>query len=200
MSRSPAPLWNRTMTHAISLAALLTMMWVSAADAQSLGDVARKEEARRKSAPKAGKVDTNESLRGANDAGTASSSVPAPSPAPSTGTSAAQGSASGSDKSSTEKPDPRKDEAYWRGRISQARESLERARTFQEALQSRINALSADFTARDDPAQRAVVATNRQKAIAELERVTKEIADFEKAIRDIEEEARKAGVPPGWLR
>ena len=28
----------------------------------------------------------------------------------------------------------------------------------------------------------------------------KEIAEQTKAISDIEEEARKAGVPPGWLR
>jgi len=30
--------------------------------------------------------------------------------------------------------------------------------------------------------------------------VTKEIGDTTKLIGDIEEEARRAGVPPGWLR
>jgi hypothetical protein len=71
---------------------------------------------------------------------------------------------------------------------------------FKDALQSRINALGADFTARDDPAQRATLAADRQKALGEFERVTKEIAAFEKELRDIEEEARKAGVPRGWVR
>ena len=40
----------------------------------------------------------------------------------------------------------------------------------------------------------------RQKAIADLNRLTKEIADGKKAIADFQEEARRAGVPPGWLR
>ena len=38
-----------------------------------------------------------------------------------------------------------------------ARESLRRNEVFQEALQSRIHALSADFVNRDDPYQRAKI-------------------------------------------
>ena len=78
--------------------------------------------------------------------------------------------------------------------------ALERAKTFADAHQSRINGLSADFTARDDPAQRALVAKDRQKALTELDRVKKEIADHTKALADLQEEARRKGVPPGWLR
>ena len=37
-------------------------------------------------------------------------------------------------------------------------------------------------------------------AIAEQERVKAEIEAQKKAIADLEEEARKAGVPPGWIR
>jgi hypothetical protein len=36
--------------------------------------------------------------------------------------------------------------------------------------------------------------------MAELERLKKQVVDDRKAIADIEEEARRAGVPPGWLR
>jgi len=71
---------------------------------------------------------------------------------------------------------------------------------FAEALQSRINALTTDVVNRDDPYQRAKLADDRQKALAELQRVTGEIEQAKKDIADIEEEARKAGVPPGWLR
>ena len=67
-------------------------------------------------------------------------------------------------------------------------------------MQSRINALTADFTARDDPAQRAAIAGDRQKALDELARLKKAIVDGKKAIADLEEEARRASVPPGWLR
>ena len=80
------------------------------------------------------------------------------------------------------------------------RDNLQRAKMVQEALQTRINSLSADYASRDDPAQRGVVSSDRQKALAELDRVKKEIKDFEKALSDLEDEARRAGVPPGWLR
>ena len=43
-------------------------------------------------------------------------------------------------------------------------------------------------------------APDRQKALAELDRVQKEIQADTKAIADIQEEARKAAVPPGWVR
>ncbi len=81
-----------------------------------------------------------------------------------------------------------------------ARQALQRSQILADALQSRINALTSDFTSRDDPAQRDLVAADRQKALAELERVKNEIAQNTKAIEDLQTEARRAGVPPGWLR
>ena len=84
--------------------------------------------------------------------------------------------------------------------MSEARSALSRSQIFADALQSRINALNTDIVNRDDPAQRAQLELERQRATAELERVKTEIAGQTKAIADIEEEARRAGVPPGWLR
>lgn len=82
----------------------------------------------------------------------------------------------------------------------EARTNIDRSKTFAEALQTRINALTADFSARSDPAQRNQIFADRQKALDELERVRKEIDEGTKAIADIQEEGRKAGVPAGWLR
>ena len=93
----------------------------------------------------------------------------------------------------------KKDEALWRERIRGEREALERAKTFAEALQSRINALNTDFVNRDDPVQRSGIAADRE-ALAELERLKKEIEQHTKAIATIQEEARRAGVPAGWVR
>jgi hypothetical protein len=92
------------------------------------------------------------------------------------------------------------DEAHWRRRMADALGQMDRNRTFAEALQSRINALSADFSARDDPARRAAIKTQLDKALAELERVRAELEEQEQGVTDLEEEARRAGVPPGWLR
>src|SRR5262249_19178300 len=97
-------------------------------------------------------------------------------------------------------PEAKNDEATWRKRRQTLQEALDRSKTFAEALQSRINGLTADFSARDDPAQRAAVANDRQKALTELDRVKKEIAQHTKELADLQEDARKNGVPPGWLR
>jgi hypothetical protein len=167
-----------------------------AASAQSLGELAKREEARRKAVKAAGKVYTNDTV-GSTPAPPAPPSSGAP-PAATQSTSKAPATAAADEK--TKQADPKKDEAFWRQRIQGARDSLQRSEIFAEALQSRINALTADFTARDDPAQRAVVANDRQKALAELDRVKNDMAQQTKAIASIQDEARRAGVPPGWLR
>jgi hypothetical protein len=96
--------------------------------------------------------------------------------------------------------DDAKGEDYWHGRMSAAREELRRNQSFAEALQSRINALSAEFSAKDDPYQRAQIADDRQKALAELDRLTADIDKNKKSIAEIEDDARRAGVPAGWIR
>jgi len=95
---------------------------------------------------------------------------------------------------------PAKNQAYWAGRMKSARDQVQRTQLFADSLQTRINSLTTDFVNRDDPAQRAKIETDRQAALAELERVKKELVEQTKAISAIEEEARRAGVPAGWLR
>ena len=176
------------------------MMFTSLASAQSLGDIAKKEEARRKDVKAPGKVYTNGDLR--------SDSASPPPPAPTAQAGASSGaqvppSPSGVQPKDGDKPatdDTKKDEAYWKDRIAKVRGDLDRAQTFADALQSRINALTTDFAARSDPAQRAQIGGDRQKALAELDRVKKEIETNTKAIASIQEDARKAGVPAGWVR
>jgi hypothetical protein len=186
------------------------------ASAQSLGELAKREEARRAAIKSSGKVYTNDNVRSEPaPRGAAPAPAPAPASAPSSSAPAVPPSPSGvappaaaapdtkkPDAAATPAPaaDPKKDEAGWRQRVQASRDALGRAQTFAEALQSRINALSNDFTSRDDPAQRATVANDRQKALAELDRVKQEIQQHTKAITGIQEEARKAGVPPGWVR
>ncbi len=84
--------------------------------------------------------------------------------------------------------------------MKELRTQLERDEITAEAIQTQINSLSADFVNRDDPAQRAVIERNRQRALGELDRLTKAIEEGKKAIAALEEEARRASVPPGWLR
>ena len=167
-----------------------------------LAEVARKEAERRKNAKEAKKVITTKDLP-------ESARKPKTAPPTEGGAAAAAGDQPAAAGAEGQKPaapaapageSSQKDENYWRGRITMARESLRRSEVFAEALQSRINALTTDFVNRDNPIQRQQIGEDRQKALDELARVKSDIEAFRKAIADIEEEARKAGVPPGWLR
>jgi hypothetical protein len=191
------------------LTGLIILGTATALCAQSLGDVARKEEERRKHQAPAGKVYTNKDLESVPP----SSVTPAP---PDTKTSDTDKSKDGKTadaadktkdgvakdgtaKDAKDKGDP-KGQAYWSGRRRALQDALDRDTTYQDALQSRINALNTDFVNRDDPVQRSTIDRDRQKALAELTRLKKQIQDDRQAIADLEEEARRAGVPPGWLR
>jgi hypothetical protein len=158
---------------------------------QTLADVAKKEEERRKKAPPPTKIYTNKDL---SPTPTAAPAPPATATAP-----AAKAADDKARKDTTEKEQP-KDQEYWSSHMKALQQQLDRDSTFADALQSKINALTTDFSARDDPAQRAVIERDRQKSIAEQNRLKKAIEDDKKAIADLQEEARRAGVPPGWLR
>ena len=184
------------------LLAVVMVVFAVPVCAQSLGDLAKREAERRKANPTPKKVYTDDDLKKIAVGPAAEQSAPAAAPAQ-TDASTAEGKAGDAkdakDAKSNE-PDPKKSEAVWRDRMNTARDTLRRNEMFRDALQSRINGLTADFTSRDDPYQRALVADDRQKALAELEQVKKDIETSKKAIGDIEEEARRANVPPGWIR
>lgn len=175
-------------------AAGLAAVWcfragVALAQSPSLAELAQKEQERRKALKAtAAKVYSDKDLP-------KPATPPVASAVPSTPTVVPP-----EPKPAEQKPVEQKDEAWWRGRIAQAKEAQRRAEAFAEALQSRINALATDMVNRDDPYQRAKISDDRQKALAELQRVTNEIEQAKKDIADIEEEARRANVPPGWLR
>ena len=164
---------------------------------KSLAQVAKEEEARRQAVRKPAKVYTNGNLPTGAMVDTPPA-VPA-SPAAST-TDKPAANSTPSAPGAAAKPGEVKDQAYWAGRMKTAREQLERSQLFADSLQTRINSLWTDFVNRDDPAQKAKLETDRKAALAELERVKKEIELQTKAITALEDEARRAGVPPGWLR
>ena len=165
---------------------------------QPLGDIARKEEERRQAVKEPAKVYTNQDL----------GTVPAP-PAPPPETPKPPSTSAGDASKEAEKDKEKgketdktatKDQAYWAGRMKQLQEQLDRDQTYADAMQSRVNGLTADFVARDDPAQRTVIENDRRKALAELDRLKQAITTDKKALADLQDEARRTGVPPGWLR
>jgi len=189
---------GKTMRFLLSAAivVLLAPVWGVTSRAQSLADVARQEEERRKTVKPVGKVLTNKDL-GASLPPTAVTPPPDATKVPEVAkTEKPPEAAPSPDKG----PSPVRDQEYWSGRIKELRTQLDRDQIFADALQTSVNSLTADFVNRDDPVQRAGIEQKRLRALGEIERLKKVIAADNKAIADLEEEARRAGVPPGWLR
>jgi hypothetical protein len=159
--------------------------------AQSLADVARAEEARRKAITATVKVYTNEDL------GRTPSTSPAPAATPATTTKPGDPAA----KPDEQKPvDPKTTQAYWKERMTTIQQSIARNKLLLDALQSQVNGLNAEFVNMDDPGQRDLLQARLQRASGELLRVQTDLARETKAAADLQDEARKAGVPPGWVR
>jgi hypothetical protein len=191
---------------AVLLLAAVGVCLGAAASGQSLGEVARREAERRKAIKGAVPVYTNDSLHPSAPDATTTGTATSPSGAASqgSGTAASAEAQAGTPKAggAADEPaaDPRKDQEYWRKKMSDLRVQRDRNAFLMEALQGRVNSLWADFTARDDPAQRQRLFDDRQRALAEMERMKTEQAALDKQLADLEEDARRANVPPGWIR
>ena len=166
------------------------------------GTVAGRRRAERRSTPENGqgeaKVYTNEDLvrRDGSAPPAAVAAAPAGATAPEKGAADPRNAAAGKPGAAPDGKGEHMEETH-----DSAQQSLNRNKVLQAALEARVNALNTDFVNTDDPIQRnAIVQENLKAAMAELERMKAEVAAGTKAITDIQEEARKANVPPGWLR
>lgn len=199
-----APADTHNMKRLIAIAAAVVVVCSSVAAAQpaspqTLAEVAKAEEARRKTVRKPAKVYTNDSLK-ADITVPVPPSTPATAGTPSNTTPANATPAIGGGQAAPVDPATAKDQAYWAGRMSKARADLTRTQMFADALQSRINALWTDFVNRDNPVEKAKIEQDRNAALAELGRVRKDLEAQQQAITAIQDEARRANVPVGWLR
>jgi hypothetical protein len=178
----------------VAIAASMLAAGAAPLPAQSLADVARQEEARRKEIRQPAKVYTNKDLV----------SVPSPSPQPQTASSATPGAdAAGKngDKDAkdaakdppgkdTKAPGDVKDQAYWANRLKTLTAQLDSDQILADAQRTRVNALTAA----------AVTGPDVQKALDDLDRLMQAVERDKRAVADFPEEARRASVPPGWLR
>lgn len=169
----------------------------SSASAQSLGDVARQEEARRaavKAAARA-KVLTNASLTADPNAGATAPVVAVPAPtgasvvAPASATTAnasvAAVTAGAVTAATPVDAKPKEDEATWRRRAADLRARVEKA---QKAVDNFTNGTPAE-----DPREQARIETLMKRAQGELTRAGD-------AFRRLMTQADAAGVPFEWVR
>ena len=159
-----------------------------------LAEVARAEVARRATISGNSRVYTNADLSTGHRLTTAAPVTRAPESTP----AVAGGTPPGD--SETAAGATERDESYWRERMTAARNARRRTELVAAALQNRVDGLWAELTARDDPAARAGLEGDRRAALAELEQTRTELDRLDEEISTIQEEARRAGAPPGWLR
>jgi len=179
----------------------------SSVHAQSLGEIARKEEERRKAIKTSGKVFTEADLKRFGGVQPASEPVAVPAAAPTAaegttparpaegGAAAVEGGQPGAGAAAAE---PERDEAWWRRQFAEARQKLASSRPTYQALRLQYDLLGAVLT--DDPAERARIDREREHMKTEIDRLGQQVDSLARALATLEEEARRANVPPGWIR
>ena len=179
----------RLLLLAVTLCVCVAVLAPSAE--QSLAEVSRNTGAARLAASGAppAKVYSNKDLVAVDQPprAPASANATAPATAPST-------------PSAVKAPPGAKDEAHWRDRMRPLRERLDSARALADSTKRRAEVL---MRAADRCFAIGVVCADYTESLRLAEQHKALVADVERAERDVaalEDEGRRAGVPPGWLR
>ena len=181
-----------------ALAAFCTL--APLAHAQSLADVAKKteEENSKKAEGSKSKVYTNKELtpdtRSSGEARTESAETKT------TATDTKTASAK-EDKTEGKSKDTKKDEAYWRGRVTPIHRRIAEKVAKVATLDRRIRELTDDLSGIGPlNARRGGVESERQRLITEVDSLHASIEADKAEVETIEEEGRRAGALPGWFR
>jgi hypothetical protein len=168
----------------------LALLFPLPVGAQSLGDAAAKENARRKEAEAKQKQKpptySNDDLEhpGAPKTKDASPS-PVPPPTPFTDPNHA--------------PVSQKDEASWRARAATARAGVKAAQDKVASLEAQSQNLLTKRLLSTDTNEILRLSAEQKVIIDQIEPAKGAVEAARKALQDLEDEARRASVPPGWL-
>ena len=100
-------------------------------------------------------------------------------------------------KNSSTAAGPRKGEAYWRGRAKQIRDEIETVDKQIKALNEKTQTGKSDGIKIGFETYNSVIYADFESQVKELEKHKEKL---QKAMTALEEEARKEGALPGWLR
>jgi hypothetical protein len=92
------------------------------------------------------------------------------------------------------------DEQEWRRQAAERRQEVATLKTRVATAQSEVNRLLFAVMQSTDTNQIMRLRGEQQQAIEQLEALKKELAEAEKGLEDLGEDARRAGVPSGWVR
>ena len=100
-------------------------------------------------------------------------------------------------KNSSTAAGPRKGEAYWHGRAKQMRDEIDKVDKQIKALNDKTQAGKGEGIKIGFETYNSVIYADFESQVKELERHKEKL---QKAMTALEEEARKDGALPGWLR
>ena len=196
--RSTAILRISALTALLGLAAFTApAQQAPPATGDPVADAARKARAEQKTAPKPKKVFTNDDIP---------SAAPAPPPAASTtdttSKTAGQPQAEGlSGKKQLDPEDDPKTQAYWHKRASKLRAKLAAAEQELDVLQRELNKDEVQYY--PDPQKALMQQYNRSdinEKHAKVDAKKAEVESLKQQVSGLEDDVRKAGGDPGWVR
>jgi chromosome segregation ATPase len=94
----------------------------------------------------------------------------------------------------TMKPD------FWKKQQADLEERIAKLREEIDSGQAKLNSLWSDFRIKNIPAEQAAIQDQISQLNGEIEQKKLLLSEAEAQIEALSEKARKAGVPPGWLR
>jgi len=169
--------------HAATLVAAAAILTGPVASAQSLGEAAAREKAKRKGKTEPGKVFTDDDLRSAGGVANVPAAVDAPASAD--GQAKAEGEKAGQAKKEKEKtPDELQAEqqAAWRKKLDHIQSEVNRIRQMVTAIQADLNDTSG-----------GVYTPRRATLQTRLEEAQKNLTAGEQTLADLQEEGRRNG-------
>jgi hypothetical protein len=195
---------GRTLLRTLPLVFLAAAGIVPAADAQTLGEIAKAEAARRAAVKNKGHVITDKDIKpaapqvqAAPRPDTASETAAPDVPAGATGTPGAEGDA----VPEPMKPRDKRDEAYWRKRFAETRDAVGRAQQDAADVQARIQAIDLEMQdSKLSPARRSELNVEKEGALTALKRFNQDAANLAAELAKLEQRAKDAKIDPAWTR
>ena len=186
---------------AVLLPMAIFLACISAAQSQSLADLANKEKERR-SDIKDTKVITDEDVAKFKSSSPASS-LPDQPKETAASASTAKDAASESKAEKPESDEPTdfqgRPESFWRKTMAEARQKIKDLTNEANVIALTIADLQNKFYNIDDGFKRETVQRELQKTYYQQDMNKENLEKAKKAIEDLENEARKSGALPGWI-
>lgn len=174
---------------------LLFFSCAALASGSDVADAAKKEKERRQKITTPSKTFTNkdvEEFKAKNDLGDDSSSEGQP--------SGDEGEGVSEDYSSSPPEGNGRDETYWRNRYKDATTRVEELQAQSDKLQQAINGQLLNVSNYEGIAAGPQLNAKLGEMKDQLSQVNTDLAAAKQALEDLQDEARKAGADPGWVR